>query len=263
MFTGPYRQLASVNTNTDGLVGWWKMDDAGGTDSSPFGHNGVVHGTPNPVIGPTSVGALNFNGTNQYIEISPATLASASDFTFSAWINKGASGGVNMTIIGMFGGTVSGQRNSIYFSIGGTSGNQLNAFEFQNDTFTAAGALDPTPGVSNNTWVHAVMAFQTSGGGLVLYANGLAVTSGLTLQSGFPSALGFTEIGVQYNNNANTYVEFFNGMIDDVRIYNRILNPDEILGLYTEAFTPPIDFEKVPFFIPPPPLPLMGQIWLA
>jgi hypothetical protein len=260
MFTGPYRQLASVNTNNAGLVGWWKLDDAEGTDSSPSGNNGVVHGTPNPVIGPASAGALNFNGTNQYIEVSPATFTAATDLTFACWVNKGHTPGLATILVGLF-GTPAGARNSMFMLFGGTSGNQLSWIEFQTIAgFTGINATDPT--VVEGVWTHIAGTFQTSTGNAALYVNGLSVQTG-SLSSGFPSSLAFTEIGVEFRNDTSVYDGFMLGAMDDIRIYNRILNPDEILGLYTEPFTPPIDLEKVPFFIPPPPLPLMGQIWLA
>jgi hypothetical protein len=252
MFTGPYR---TSFVNSDALIGWWKLNDAQGTDSSPSGNNGVIHGAPFPANGVAGFNALQFNGSTDYIEM-PTAVISSGDATFAAWVSKQHTVSGNNTVIGVF-GTNGGARNSFYVSAGAT--NQIGFVQFQAGSFfTTSTTATAFP---DNTWAHFAGTFVSSSGACQLYINGVSVAFTGTLNPGWGTGLVLTDIGVQYQNATNTYVEFWPGLLDDIRIYNRVLSADEILQLYAEPFEPPIDLESVPFL--PTPLTLMGQIWLA
>src|SRR5262249_48188923 len=42
-------------------------------------------------------------------------------------------------------------------------------------------------------------------------------------------------IGAARNNANNAYIDFFNGLMDDVRVYNRVLSPSEVQALAQPA----------------------------
>lgn len=78
-----------------------------------------------------------------------------------------------------------------------------------------------------NAWTHVAMTYD--GTRLVLYVNGLQVATnpaGGTIQStASPLWIG-----------GNTpYGEFFRGVLDDVRVYNRALTPTEIQTIRDNA----------------------------
>ena len=57
-----------VGNTTNGLVGWWKLDDGSGTsamDSSGNGNTGTLNNSPTWTTSGMNGGALTFNGTNQ------------------------------------------------------------------------------------------------------------------------------------------------------------------------------------------------------
>jgi hypothetical protein len=84
--------------------------------------------------------------------------------------------------------------------------------------------------VSDNNWHFLVMTYDgsNSGNGLQLYVDGMIISAGtkrgnpLTMRNSDPAL-----IGSQKGN-----INFFNGSIDDIRIYDRVLNTSEILTLY-------------------------------
>ena len=89
-------------------------------------------------------------------------------------------------------------------------------------------------GYSANTWYHIVAQTNTSGNANV-WINGVEVGT-----STAPTALTVnrTNIGVRYNTGVG-YQYYFNGSIDQVRIFNRALRPYEVEALYTEEYCTP------------------------
>lgn len=87
--------------------------------------------------------------------------------------------------------------------------------------------------VSNYTWYHIVGTWDPSTKTALLYVNGSAKTSG------GPPSIGVSNTGlfIGTSNDGNP----FDGSICDVRIYNRVLSPQEIQKLYewgSEDYTP-------------------------
>lgn len=68
------------------LVAWWTFDDMSGTtaaDSSGNGHTGTLNGNPQWVTGYFG-GALRFDGSGDYVEISYSSKLALKEFTVSA-----------------------------------------------------------------------------------------------------------------------------------------------------------------------------------
>src|SRR3989338_8530204 len=93
-----FRSKANVSQDTfmkEGLVGYWPFDGKYmnwgtgiATDVSPSGNNGVVSGmatTTAPAVGIAGQ-ALNFDGTNDWINAGSAGSTLTDNFTLSAWI---------------------------------------------------------------------------------------------------------------------------------------------------------------------------------
>ena len=89
-------------------------------------------------------------------------------------------------------------------------------------------------GYSANTWYHIVAQTNTSGNANV-WINGVEVGT-----STAPTALTVnrTNIGARYNTGFG-YQNYFNGSIDQVRIFNRALRPYEVEALQTEVYCTP------------------------
>ncbi|MBI1908578.1 MAG: laminin G domain-containing protein [Deltaproteobacteria bacterium] len=227
----------SLTRVMDGLVGWWRFDEGTGftaIDSSGNGNNGTLvptenHRSPGRVAGGVSGEALQFDGVDDYVDgDSIAPLAGNQSITMEAWArpNSGFSGSNGRTLMSL--GTEKGRHLTIRafsdpgwsFSrcSGGPSRWTVGADDNGIDMWHC-GALSSA--TITGSWYHVVASYDSSSQIVKLYVNGLLQTttqlSGpLNFQTGFL-------IGQDQNLN-----QWFNGLIDEVAIYNRALSTAEV-----------------------------------
>ncbi len=217
---------ASVTTPTAPLAGSLptgivvKYDFTNGlaTDSSGNNLNGVVNG-PVQTTGKAGDGLI-FDGINDYVALAnPAQLQNLGPVTITAWINPRAMGGV---IIGKRDGTCAGYW-SLMLLTGGP--NYLNA---------RAHTMPSTLGVPLNSWSHVAITWDgtTNSGSEKIYVNGVDKSGTETLGK----APGTTDTACKMIIGARTpSAEFYNGSIDEIHIYNRVLGASEIIQDYNAA----------------------------
>ncbi len=216
---------SSVKKSTDrppndtGLVGYWSFEDGSGTKATDFSGSGNAGTLTN---GPTWVNgkfgkALNLSSaSSQYALIGNVSALKNSVFTYSAWVNP-ASISNSMTVFS------SGANSTPRIRLDSTSG----TISLIDTNVVVMGTSSQS--VSANVWTHLAISYDASGS-YAFYLNGETAGSGTNSQS-FSFGSAAFEIG--RNGAANN--EYFNGQIDDVRIYNRVLSADEILNLYQKA----------------------------
>jgi hypothetical protein len=146
--------------------------------------------------------ALSFDGVDDYVEVSAnVSLNYGSSFTIEVWFKTSLVAW--RWLVTKLGGSWFGINNNGYLD------------------WTKQAGIDYTSSkyVADGAWHHGVVTFNN--GNLKLYADGVNVGnwSGVTLTV----TSGKTYIGQRGDN-----VEFFNGLIDEVRIYNRALSEEEI-----------------------------------
>ena len=80
--------------------------------------------------------------------------------------------------------------------------------------------------ITDGDWHRVIVVWN--GSHRTLYADGLEVAKDLTVQANLTSATGGLYLGA-----ANTLASttFFDGLIDDIRIYNRALAPEDAPAL--------------------------------
>ena len=159
--------------------------------------------------------ALKFDGTDDYVDLgNPATLNGMNDFTIEAWFKATSFYG---HIIGKEYGAGGDDSYVIWFS-------SSNTISFH--TSGGSGRLD-YPGISLNKWYH--IAVVKSGTECRMYVNGKLVDT-----AAGPATVSYDDspvfVGADDNNDDGIGDGCFNGVIDDVRIYNRALSEDEILS---------------------------------
>ncbi len=157
--------------------------------------------------------ALNFDGTNDYVETGGnITNFNNASFTIEAWIKTSSNN--SMGIVGLLNNNTSwdGGEKLLYVSSNGTP-----AFVgFGN------GYILSTQKVNDGNWHHIAVVWKYSGSGnsgtAKFYVDGLDKTSPSTsISANFPN-VGTVKIGYpNYNSEASS---FFNGTIDEVRIWN-------------------------------------------
>ena len=200
-------------------VAHWKLDEGSGTVAvdSAGGHDGTLTNSPTWATGPVD-GALNFDGTNDYINVPHDDSLSLQDtMSFSAWINAAAFGNSYRTVLAKDEG---GASSNYWF---GTFRDELTfgfyASGFFRAVFTAGASLQP------GTWYHVAVTFDPASDAVVLYINGSQVQAGnLAYAPGINSA--------DINIGRSPDGEHWLGALDDVRIYAEILPANRIAALY-------------------------------
>ncbi len=213
-------QSSQRNLVPNGLVGYWSFDgsDISGTsayDRSGNNNTGTLTNGPTVAIGKMGQ-AMNFDGSDDYVDCgSGASLNLNTSFTYTAWIKPQNVTGDKMIISK---GTT-GQWY-VYFSL---NGNKLYVATYDDSTVAT---LDGLTVLSASGWSHVVVSYD--GSSLKLYVNGVLDNSTSSLINPSTGGTQFTYIG------RPTYTSgsYFNGLIDDTRIYNRALTTSEINQLY-------------------------------
>ncbi|MBU4299390.1 LamG domain-containing protein [Patescibacteria group bacterium] len=203
-----------------GLVGYWKFDEGQGTttaDSSGNNNTGTLINGPKWTTGrgQTSTGggltsALSFDGINDYVRININLVSQ--EVTGCIWTK--ANGAPNEK---------KGQLNGAYnFHLWINPSGSFNYGAWTtstNEEYTGSGIY------SFNTW-HFVCVVNKGASYTKLYVDG-KLDSQTELIGNLINPTYF-EIGRHPSNNGN----YFNGSIDEVRIYNRVLNETEIRAIY-------------------------------
>lgn len=200
---------------TDYLKGYWPFN-GNANDESGYGNHGTVYGsllTSDRFENTNS--AYSFNGSNDYIDISYPNLYPANLFTTSvtlvAWVQKFDSTGAQ-TIIS-FGHN---HPDPMLFEI--NDGKMRVHME-------GTGYVSANTTLNSNTWYHVAFVGEYGVGG-TFYLNGQpdGTTGSWTPMQGTECAIGKGYTG-----------RYFNGIIDDISVYTKVLTEQEIQTLYHEG----------------------------
>ena len=214
--SAPSTQASAVVTATPpvGLVASYGFDEGSGTtvtDSSGSGNGGTVSGAT-WAIGKFGT-ALSFDGVNDIVNVADsASLDLTTGMTLEAWVLPRALGSAWRTVVlkeqtgnyayGLYANTGTGRPSANVVS--GVTDHDLRG--------PAALPLD--------TWVHVAATYDAAN--LRLYVNGTLAASEAATGS-ISTSTGALRIGGN-----NLWPEFFQGRIDEVRIYNRALTQSQI-----------------------------------
>ena len=216
----------SAPPNSLGLYSYWTMDGKNTnwttgqeTDSSGNGNNGQFANTSASSAVTGKIGqAAQFNGTNQYIYGSWATLAlGTGDFTVSLWVDPSSFA----SEAGLFDTALlngDGRRDNAMVLVQNASTGSLRIFSQGSYGASTNGAL------KLNSMNHVVIT--RTGTTIHFYINGSLDSTTETLNTNL--TFGGEVIG-RY---ADSPAGYFTGSIDDVRVYGRALSTLEVQTLY-------------------------------
>jgi hypothetical protein len=204
-----------------GLVAAYGFDEAAGivqvTDASGRGNTGTISGATRTTAGKIG-GALSFNGTNAWVTVKDAaSLDLTTGMTIEAWVKPSALAGWRSVVLKEATG---GLAYALYS--GNNAGRPAGYVHISNDV-AAPGTADMVA----NVWTHLAVTYD--GTTLRLFVNGVRVRS----QSA-PGAAMTTGGALRIGGNS-VWGEYFKGLIDEVRIYNRALTGSEIQADMTAA----------------------------
>lgn len=166
-------------------------------------------------------GALECDGTDDYVSVGDnSTLDLTTDISIALWVKLSAN---NYNDGLVYKGSLSDSQG--VYSLGFYSGSS-NALTFRLNGSTTEdnGQISSTNSLSTGTWYHAVATYD--GTTMKIYENGVLVkedAQSLTITTDNNNLI----IGGYYS---SSYL--FNGLIDDVRIYNYARTPLQILEDY-------------------------------
>ncbi|HUO08303.1 MAG TPA: LamG-like jellyroll fold domain-containing protein [Phycisphaerae bacterium] len=205
-----------------------KFDETTGTiaqDTSGNGDNGTLVNAPVWDAGKVN-GAVHFNSaSSQYVSLPTGIVSSLSTITIAAWVRLDSISNW-MRIFDFGSGT-----NTYMFITPANGANGRVRFAITTSSTAGEQQITGPSALPIGTWVHVAVTLAGSLG--ILYVNGAEVgrNSSMTLN---PTSLGNTTqdwIGrSQWSGDP-----YFNGRIDDFRIYSQALSPAQILALAATA----------------------------
>ncbi len=199
-----------------GLAGYWRLDDGSGTsatDSSSGGNTGTLNYGPTWGTGQIG-GAVSYDNTNDSITV--GDVVEPDYITMSAWINRNGNGTAPIITKGNYTGS---EQYSLFvdYSTYGTVEMIVRA---------AGGGYDhcrtSSSGYTTGQWYHVTGTYN--GTTCRIYVNGADTTNTVVSDT--------TSGAINSGASSLTIGSAFNGLLDEVRIYNRPLSPDEVAQLY-------------------------------
>ena len=230
---------STTNAVGENLVAWWKLDDEGtGTviDSSGNGHHGTLVGDAHFVPGLFGE-ALELDGDGDYVVIDGykgivGDGTNTPAFSITVWVRKEGPVGGDGEIIG-WGSTGAGNRMEFRFNADNNRVRiECGGGNAQNDTELTTGQ-----------WHHVAMTVlenSTYESGVTFYLDGHDNTrANADPDPTHPTENFDVKIGLRYNEDNRLYT----GLIDDLRIYDKVLTITEVrdiikLGYLASSHSP-------------------------
>jgi len=215
------------------LVAHWPFDEGSGTttaDATGNGHDGSLEGSPTWTRpGWDGVGScLQFGGDSDRVTIEPFDLT-GSGITLAAWVNV-ANFQDDARLISKSEG--SGTADHYWAMI--LSGGGENNLEFRLRTNTGAtsrSSVPDTEDLQTGEWTHIAVTWDANDPFMRFYKNGQEIFS----QSKAGSAVGTgPDVKIAVGNQSASVADAagrirpFGGLMDDVFVYNRALDPEEL-----------------------------------
>jgi fibronectin type 3 domain-containing protein len=230
-----------------GAVDVYSFEEGTGTTTidSVGGNNGTLQGNTSPtwVAGQVGTGALSFSGDGTYLQTTAesavkvnSNLATVlgSTSTLSVWVKTTQVGNnTHYMAPAITGAEQNGGSSDINWGTLNASG-QIGVYV--GDT----GGVYSTNPINNGQWHNVVMTRDAGTGTVQLYVDGV-LNGTASLGSGNKTSQFFL-IGalsdVASNGTTFSGANYFNGSIDELRIYNRVLSAAEVAALSTAPSAP-------------------------
>jgi hypothetical protein len=169
--------------------------------------------------------AMKFDGSSVLeVEYNPVLDNFSKGITISAWIKKDTASGWNTILSREIDSTWSEYMGLAVFKNHALFSIDINGKSYIN--------IMDTDTIAPDKWTHLVGTYNNDT--LKLYINGKFIKSGVSRGPISFSDKNPVLIGGNTNNKNLTLVDCFNGCLDEIRIYNRALNENEIKTLLNQ-----------------------------
>jgi hypothetical protein len=213
--------VLTVSAAPSGLVAAYGFNEGTGTTVADVSGN-TLTGTINGAAWTTGGkygNALSFNGTSSYVDLgNPAALQLTGSMTWSAWVKAAANPADDGQVVAKSDGASGWQfktspdtgPHTFGVGVSGSGGSIAQRYS------VATRSL--------NVWYHVAGVYNAAAATLDVYVNG--VLDNGTLVGTIPAAQVNSAVNVNIGRRTGGFL--FNGIIDEVRIYNRALSAAEI-----------------------------------
>ena len=222
----------NVDDATNGLLARWPFD---GSLADVTGHGWQLtaagDASPTNTLRKQGSNSLSLDGDGDYAYTAAMPLGNA--FTLAAWVSIPSNAPNIQTVAANSAG--GGSANGFRFYVNGYNSNPGDG-KLVLETGNGSAGLSVASAVGavvKDQWQHLAAVINRSAGTATLFRNGTAVASG-SIRADFtnnaPLSLGAM--------GANGYP--FRSQMDDVRVYNRLLSPDELAAIINAVNAPPV-----------------------
>jgi len=209
-----FRTKPEISITNPNLIGWWKLNKGHGTtalDWSGHGRDGVFRRDPQWVAGKIG-GALEFDGVDDYVDCgNDAVFDITGEITVAAWIKVEAFDRLWQAIVTKGDSAWRLHRDAVQRGVGFHC-------SIQNGRLMEANGITS---LDDGEWHHVVGVYDGIRG--YLYVDGLE--DAVSAKRG---AISTNTFNVCIGENAEATGRYWDGLIDDVRIYKRALTEAEI-----------------------------------
>ncbi len=206
------------------LMAHYTFDNGTADDSSGNGNDGTLAGTATVVNDPQRGNVLSLDGSGGKVDLgNPSGLDITGPITVAAWVRIDSAGGSIRNIVNR--GHGGSPTRELTFRIDPSSNYNFGSYESGVGSMQTTSAV-PSGDVGTNTWVH--LAGTWDGSQWNFYRNG-NLEDALADSVGPPAMTVGWAIGAR--GGVSGYERVFDGLIDDVRIYNYALTQSEIEDL--------------------------------
>jgi predicted outer membrane repeat protein len=208
-----------------GAIAHWKFNEGSGTtayDSASSNH-GTLNGNPNWVAGKIGPCALDLNGVSDCVEVPDAPSLDGMDaLTITAWIKTDSSGDY-MCVVSKYIHNSGDNLDDSYCLLINPSGAVI--FQYNPGDVYVIKLSSPT--VADGSWHHIVGVYTGTEGSIYIDGDEVPLFRPYSDPGG---SLNNTDVQLTIgsSNNDGNVDFFFQGTIDDVRIYNQALSAEEI-----------------------------------
>jgi hypothetical protein len=212
---------------TNGLVGWWPFN-GNANDESININDGTVNGASLTTDRFGNINsAFEFDGQSNYISVNDNSVLKFSSHTLSIWYYRS-------------------ENPLIQTGICANNGNEMlisKGRDIENNSFTIAQLIDsgqiyqifPTQVITNyslGSWNNIICAYDSISNTAKVYDNGILISTFDSVIWNCFSNISDLTFGVHSAFLSTSCSFFYKGKIDDIGIWNRALNLEEITSLY-------------------------------
>jgi len=225
MKEGNLWSFTTTEVNDPNFISWWEFE--GDANDSAGNNHGTFMGGANIISDVNRGLVLNLDGIDDYVEVADDDSLDfgTGSFSIAAWIkiegDTAPSSSVH-TIVGKRKPT--GNKSQFIFCVRDVS--EVLRFGTRDDSVSEVTGIAI---ISDGNWYN-VAAVRNSNGMMELYVNGV-LDAGVSLPVRDVDNDAFLGIGTHSTQGVN----YFNGLIDDVRIYDRALSAGEVQQLYQDG----------------------------